>query len=138
MVLSVGSSYCLLPSISVQRRLGTDKGSIVRYDHGENEGFKEYTQKWRDLASRVQPPLTDREHIDMFKGTLSGPFFNLLVGCSSSGFTELILIGERVESCIKTGKIFVAYTSTPNPIKKPFATKKEVNVVYGARAHTEK
>ena len=40
---------------------------------GKNEGFKEYAQKWRDLASRVHPPLSDREHIDMFMGTLSGP-----------------------------------------------------------------
>ena len=105
---------------------------------GKNEGFKEYAQKWRDLASRVQPPLTDREHIDMFMGTLSGPFFNLLVGCSSSGFTELILTGERVESGIKSGKISVASTSTPNPIKKLFTAKKEVNDAYGARSRTKK
>ena len=82
--------------------------------------------------------MTDREHIDMFMGTLSGPLFNLLVGCSSSGFTELILTGERVKSGIKSGKIYVASISTSNPIKKPFAAKKEVNVVYGARAHTKK
>ena len=56
----------------------------------------------------------------MFMGTLSGPFFNLLVGFSSSGFTELILTGERVESGIKSGTIYVASTSTPNPVKKPF------------------
>ena len=104
---------------------------------GKNEGFTEYVQKWRDLASRVQPPLTDREHIDMFMGTLSGPFFNLLVGCSSSGFIEFIITGERVESGIKSRKIFVASTSTSNPIKKPFAAKKEVNVVYGEKAHTK-
>ena len=74
----------------------------------------------------------------MFMGTLSGPFFNLLVGCSSFGFTKLILTGKRVESGIKSGKISVESTSTPNPIKKPFAVKKEVNTVYGARAHTKK
>ena len=105
---------------------------------GKNRGFKEYAQKWRDLSSRGQPPLTDREHNDMFMGTLSGPFFHLLVGCSSSGFTELILIGERVESGIKSGKILVASTSTSNPVKKPFAAKKEVSVVYGERARTKK
>ena len=27
---------------------------------GSGEGFKEYAQKWRDLAGRVKPPLTDR------------------------------------------------------------------------------
>ena len=49
---------------------------------GSNEGFKEYAQKWRDLVGRVQPPLTDREMVDMFMGTLIGPFFNLLIGSS--------------------------------------------------------
>ena len=74
----------------------------------------------------------------MFMDTLSGPFFNLLVGCSSFGFTELILTGERVESRIKSGKISVVSASTSNPIKKPFAVKKEINVVYGAKARTKK
>src|SRR3954466_11360679 len=33
---------------------------------GSNESFKEYAQKWRDLAGRVRPPLSDRELVDMF------------------------------------------------------------------------
>ena len=65
---------------------------------GLSEGFRDYAQKWRDLAGRVQPPLSDRELVDMFLGTLSGPFFNQLIGSSSAGFTELILTGERVEA----------------------------------------
>ena len=64
---------------------------------GTSEGFKEYAQKWRDLVGRVQPPLADRELIDMFLGTLSGPFFNHFIGNSSAEFTELILTGERIE-----------------------------------------
>ena len=55
---------------------------------GSREGFKEYAQKLRDLAGRVQPPLNDREMVDMFMGTLTGPFFNLLIGSSSSGFKD--------------------------------------------------
>ena len=70
-----------------------------------NKGFKEYAQKWRDLAGRVQPPLTDRELIDIFMGTLTGPFFKQLIGSSSAVFTELILTDERVEANIKSGKI---------------------------------
>ena len=61
---------------------------------GMSEGFKDYAQKWRELAGRVQPLLSDRELVDMFLGTLSGPFFNHLIGSSSVGFTELILTGE--------------------------------------------
>ena len=62
---------------------------------GAGEVFKDYAHKWRDLVGRVQPPLSDRELVDMFLGTLSGPFFNHLIGSSSYGFTELILTGER-------------------------------------------
>ena len=47
-----------------------------------NEGFKDYAQKWRDLVGRVQPPLSERELVDMFLGTLSGPFFNHMIGSS--------------------------------------------------------
>ena len=68
---------------------------------GSNEGFKEYAHKWRDLDGRVQPPLSDRELVNMFMGTFTGPFFNYLIGSSSSGFTKLILTGERVEGVSK-------------------------------------
>ena len=89
---------------------------------GESEGFKDYAQKWRNLAGRVQPPLSDRELIDMFLGTLSGPFFNHLIGSSSSGFTELILTGERVEASIRSGKI--QKDTSSSTVKKPFIGKK--------------
>ena len=42
--------------------------------------------------NRVQPPLSERELVDMFLGTLSGPFFNHLIGSSSAGFIDLILM----------------------------------------------
>ena len=77
-----------------------------------SEGFKDYVQKWRDLTGRVQPPLSERELVDMFLGTLFGPFFNHLIGNSSVGFTELILTGERVEVGIKNGKIKKDASST--------------------------
>ena len=98
---------------------------------GAGEGFKIYSQKWRDLTGRVQPPLSDRELVDMFLGTLSGPFFNHLIGSSSAGFTELIMICERVEVGIKSGKIQRDVSSST--IKKPFIGKKEVSVAYDHR-----
>ena len=80
------------------------------------------------MAGRVQPPLSERELVDMFWGTLSGPFFNHLIGSSSVGFTELILTRERVEAGIKSGKIQKDTSSAA--IRKPFIGNKEVVVVY--------
>ena len=97
-----------------------------------NEGFKEYAQKWRDLEGRVQPPLSERELVDMFLGTLSGPFFNHLIGSSSAGFTELILTGERVKASIKSEKI-QKDASASAAIKKTFPAKKGVSAVYFQR-----
>ena len=97
-----------------------------------NEGFKDYAQKWRDLAGRVQPPLSERELVDMLLGTLSGPFFNHLIGSSSVGFTDLTLTGERVESGIRSGKI-QKDASASTAMRKPFIGKKEVSVVYPQR-----
>ena len=102
---------------------------------GSNEGFKEYAQKWRDLAGRVQPPLSDRELVDMFMGTLTGPFFNHLIESSSSGFTELILTGEHVEGGIRSGKIQVDASSSA--VKKAFNGKKETNVIYGQKGRVK-
>ena len=96
---------------------------------GSNEGFKEYAKKCRDLDERVQPPLNDRELVDMFMGTLTGPFFNPLIGISSSGFTELILTGEQVKNGIKRGKIQMAASSST--VKNPLIGNKETNAVYG-------
>ena len=101
---------------------------------GAGEGSKDYAQKWRDLAGRVQPPLSDRELVDMFLGTLSGPFFNHLIGSSLAGFIELILTGERVEAGIWSGKIHKDTSSSS--AKKPFTAKKEVSFVYSPRGQS--
>src|SRR3954471_901329 len=94
---------------------------------GPKESFKEYAQKWRDLAGRVKPSLNDRELVDMFMNTLTGPFYSHLLGSSSSGFTDLILTGERVESGIRSGKIQVATSS--GTIKKPYNGRNESKTV---------
>ena len=98
---------------------------------GSGEGFKNYAQKWRDLVGRVQPPLFDRELVDMFLGMLFGPYFNHLIGSSSAGFTELILTGERVEAGIRSGKIQKDTSSSAG--KRPFMGKKEVSAAYSQR-----
>ena len=78
---------------------------------GSREGLKEYAQKWGDLAGRVKPPLTGREMVDMFMGTLTCLIFNMLIRSSSSGFIETILTGEIIKNGINSGKILMATTS---------------------------
>ena len=83
------------------------------------------------LARRVQPPLSDQELVDMFMGTMTGPFFNHLIESSSYGFIKLILTREHVENGIKSRKILVVASSSV--VKKTFSNKKETNVFYGQK-----
>ena len=112
----------------------TTRTQLHSMSMGASEGFKDYAQKWRDLAGRVQPPLSDRELVDMFLGTLSGPFFNHLIGSSSAGFTELILTGERVEVGIRSGKI--QKDASSSLVMKPFTGKKEASAIYSLRGQS--
>jgi hypothetical protein len=67
------------------------------------ESFKEYAQKWRKVAARVQPPLLEKELVDTFMSTLHGPYYEKMIGSISSNFADLVTIGERVEEGIKSG-----------------------------------
>ncbi|XP_058750125.1 uncharacterized protein LOC131623132 [Vicia villosa] len=98
------------------------------------DSFKAYAQKWRELAARVQPPMTEREMIDMFTSTLSGHYY---LACSTSAsFAEMVRCGERVEMGLKMGRIQIGTSSGAASGKRPsegYARKKEGNAdaVYG-------
>src|SRR3954463_14256573 len=70
-----------------------------------NETFKEYAQRWREMAAQVNPPLSESELVDMFMNTLQGHYYEKMVGSVSSGFSDLVRIGERIENGLKIGKI---------------------------------
>ena len=82
------------------------------------ESFKGYAQRWRELAARVQPPMMERELIDLFMGTLQGPYYERMIGNTSAGFSDLVLAGERVETGIKLGKI--QNVASSSGVKKPY------------------
>ncbi|RDX94278.1 hypothetical protein CR513_23358, partial [Mucuna pruriens] len=85
--------------------MAPDRSQLQNMAKGEKEAFKEYTRRWRELATRIQPPLSDKEMVTMFIETLHSPFYKKMVGNVSSNFANLLLIGERVEVRMKKGRI---------------------------------
>ena len=79
----------------------------------ENESFKEYAQRWRDMAAQVAPPMVEREMITMMVDTLSVFYYEKLVGYVPSSFADLVFARERIEVGLKRGKFdYVSSTST--------------------------
>ncbi|XP_050908943.1 uncharacterized protein LOC127122688 [Lathyrus oleraceus] len=100
----------------------------------DKESFKEYAQRWRELASQVEPPLAEKELAELFIDTTQPQFYQKMVGSASLGFSELVAIGARVEYSLRNGKLAaVNGTSNANPKKFSggFPRKKEgeTNVV---------
>ena len=78
----------------------------------EGETFKEYAQRWRDLAAQVAPPMVEREMITMMVDTLPVFYYEKLVGYMPSSFADLVFAGERIEVGLKRGKFdYVSSTS---------------------------
>ena len=69
------------------------------------ESFKEYAQRWQELATRIQPPLLDRELTYFFVGTLQDTYLQHILGIISTSFSYLVTIGECIEDGLKSGKI---------------------------------
>ncbi|KOM48109.1 hypothetical protein LR48_Vigan07g181300 [Vigna angularis] len=87
----------------------------------DNETFKEYAQRWRELVAQVEPPLFDREMVEMFVNTLQPPFYEHMVGNVSVNFADVIIIGERIEIGLKNGKI--AYGPRLQTTKTPVSIR---------------
>ncbi|XP_057453231.1 uncharacterized protein LOC130745105 [Lotus japonicus] len=85
-----------------------------------NETFKEYAQRWREIAAQVYPPVTDKEMITMFVETLQPPFYDHMVGSVSSNFADMVTVGERVESGMRTGRIAQASGGIPSTRKPTY------------------
>ena len=103
--------------------LAPNRVQLQNLSQRNNEGFKEYAQRWRELAARVQPPMVERELVQMFVATLPGVYYEKLASGMFGTFSDLIITGEHVENGIKLGKIQGDLSSAGGG-KKPYGGKR--------------
>ena len=95
--------------------MASDRTQLQNMSKREHESFKEYAQRWRDLASQVAPPMIERGMITMIVDTLSVFYYENLVDYMPSSFADLVFTGERIEVGLKIGKFdYVSPASTSN------------------------
>jgi len=84
--------------------MGPDKSSLQAMEKNK-ESIREYTQRWRETATQVNPPSLEKEMINLFVNTFKAPYFEYLVGSSTQYFSDLVTIAERIEQAIHLGNI---------------------------------
>ena len=81
----------------------------------EHESFKEYAQRWKDLAAQVAPPMMEREMITMIVDTLQVFYYEKMAGYMPSSFAGLVFAGERIKVGLRKSKFdYAASTSVGN------------------------
>jgi len=61
-----------------------------------DENFKEYAQRWRNIASQVQPPMMQSEMCSYFVRSLPNSYYEIMLGTHIKEFEDLFKVGERV------------------------------------------
>jgi len=56
--------------------VGPDRSSLHAMKKKNKESLKEYTQRWRETATRVDPLLLEKEMINLFVNTFKAPYLN--------------------------------------------------------------
>ena len=98
---------------------------------GQEENYREYAVRWKNVALLVRPPLTSREENSMFVDTLPSPYYDMLVVNAFVEFEDLMYFVERIKNGIKRGKIVDIGASTME--KKRISLDRRVQTMVGER-----
>ncbi|XP_012435328.1 uncharacterized protein LOC105761944 [Gossypium raimondii] len=82
-----------------------DRITLQNMEKKSGESFRQYAQRWREVAIQVQPPLLERETTMLFINTLKAPFITHMLGSATKSFSDIIMNGEMIENAIRNGKI---------------------------------
>ena len=111
--------------------MAPDRTQLQNMSKREHKSFKEYAQRWRDLAAQVAPPMVEREMITMMVDTLPVFYYEKLVGYMLSSFADPVFAGERIEVGLKRGKFdYVSPTGTNNRRVRTTGAKRKEGDTY--------
>ncbi|KAA3487381.1 Gag-pro-like protein [Gossypium australe] len=60
-----------------------DKIMLQNMEKKQSESFRQYAQRWREVATQVQPPLLEKGTTMLFINTLKAPFINHMLGSTT-------------------------------------------------------
>ncbi|GAU49857.1 hypothetical protein TSUD_374390 [Trifolium subterraneum] len=110
--------------------LAPDRDELRALAQKERESFKEYAQRWRELAAQIRPPVEEKELCKIFLHTLRPFFYEKMVGIVSRSFTEMVEMGMCLEEGVRQGRLIRenAPTKTAKKYGNNFSKKKESEV----------
>ncbi|KAA3483255.1 Gag-pro-like protein [Gossypium australe] len=97
-----------------------DRITLQNMEKKQSKSFRQYTQRWREVAMQVQPYFLEKGTTMLFINTLEAPFINHMLGSATKSFLYIVMYGEMIEKAVRSGKIDAgenAKRSTPRKKK---------------------
>ena len=70
--------------------MAPDRDQLRVMSQKNEESFKEYAQRWREIAAQISPPLEEKELTKIYLKTLSTFYYDRMVASAPSNFTEMV------------------------------------------------
>jgi len=85
--------------------LAPDRKELQAMTQNDNESFKAYAQRWRDVAAQVRPPLEEKELTEIFLETLDQFYYEHMLASPSDNFAKMMTVGMRIEEWVRKGRL---------------------------------
>ncbi|XP_058746077.1 uncharacterized protein LOC131618948 [Vicia villosa] len=85
--------------------MAPDRDQLRAMAQKEKESFKEYAQRWREVAAQISPPMEEKEMTKMFLKTLSSFYYEKMVASAPTDFNEMVNMGMRLEEGVREGRL---------------------------------
>jgi hypothetical protein len=85
--------------------MAPDRDQLRSLSQKDKETFKEYAQRWRELAAQITPPLEEKEMTKIFLKNLSLFYYERMIASAPSDFTEMVNMGMRLEEGVREGRL---------------------------------
>ena len=76
--------------------MAPDRDQLRAMVQKDRESFKEYAQRWCEVAAQVIPPMEEKEMTKIFMKTLGAFYYERMVSSALSDFTEMVGMGVRL------------------------------------------
>ncbi|KAI5411746.1 hypothetical protein KIW84_056714 [Lathyrus oleraceus] len=113
--------------------MAPDRDQLRAMSQKDKETFKEYAQRWRELAAQITPPLEEKEMTKIFLKTLSSFYYERVVASAPSDFTEMVNMGMRLEEGVREGRL----SKDEGSSKRYGAFKKKDGEAHAVKSHAK-
>ncbi|XP_050919593.1 uncharacterized protein LOC127137151 [Lathyrus oleraceus] len=106
---------------------GADRDQLRSMQQREKETFREYAQRWREIAAQVVPPMEEKEMTKVFLKTLDTFYYERMIASAPTDFTDMVNMGVRLEEAVRERRLVREGSSSSSGAKRygGFMKKKE-------------